>query len=71
MAKLYKLKPIELAISPKELFEDNLNKFINNETIATDKKLIWHQNAIRPADSNKTYNETPLKVNVIDHTQIF
>ena len=34
MAKTYKLTPIELVLSPKEYFEDNLDKFINNETIA-------------------------------------
>jgi len=38
MAKSYKFTPVELALSPKEHFEDNLYKFINNETIADDKK---------------------------------
>jgi hypothetical protein len=36
MAKPYKLTPFELALSPKEHFEDNLDTFINNETIADD-----------------------------------
>ena len=66
MAKPYKLTPIELALSPKEHFEDNLNKFINNETIADDEKLILLQNALRRVDKHKPYRERPLKVNVIE-----
>ena len=38
MAKRYKLMPIELTLSPKEHFEDNLNQFIINETIADNEK---------------------------------
>ena len=66
MAKPYKLTPIELALSPKEHFEDNLDKFINNETIADDEKLILLQNALRRVNKHKPYREKPLKVNVID-----
>jgi hypothetical protein len=36
MAKPYKLPPIKLDLSPKVHFEDNLDTFINNETIADD-----------------------------------
>jgi hypothetical protein len=38
MAKPYKLTPIELTLSPKQYFEDNRDKFINNETIADNEK---------------------------------
>ena len=37
MAKPYKWTPIDLTLSPKEHFEDNLDKFIDYETIADDK----------------------------------
>ena len=67
MAKPYKLTPIELALSPKEHFEDNLDKFINNETIADDEKLILLQNALRRVNKHTPYREKPLKVNVINH----
>ena len=40
MAKTYKFTPTELTLSPKEHYEDNLDKIINNETITDDEKLI-------------------------------
>ena len=40
MAKPYKLTAMELVLSPKEHFENNLSKFINNETIVDQEKLI-------------------------------
>jgi len=39
MVKSYKLTQIELTLSSKEQFEYNLNKFINNETIADYEKI--------------------------------
>jgi len=53
MAEIYKLTALELAVSPKEHFEDNLDKFINNEIIADDEKLILLQNALRCVDTHK------------------
>ena len=41
MAKPYKLTPIELALSPVEHFENNLSKFLDNENIEDDKKLLY------------------------------
>jgi hypothetical protein len=66
MAKPYKLTPIELFLSPKDHFEDNLDKFLNNETIPDDEKLILFQNALRLFNKYKPYREKLLKVNVID-----
>ena len=66
MAKPYKLTPIEFALSLKENFEDNLDKFLNNETISGDEKIILLQNALRRVNKHKPYREKPLKVNVID-----
>ena len=57
MAKPYKLTPIELALSPVEHFEDNLSKFLDNETIDDDKKLILLQDALRRVD--KHYRSKP------------
>ena len=57
MAKPCKLTPIELALPPKEHFEDRHDKFINNETIANDEKLILLQNALRRVDSHKPYHK--------------
>ena len=65
MAKLYKLSPIEHAILPKELFDDNLDKLIKNETIVDDEIFILLQ-ALRRVDRHKTYREKALKVNAID-----
>ena len=39
MANPHKLTPIELVLSPKQHFEGNLSKFINNMTIADNEKL--------------------------------
>ena len=52
------MTPIELSIVPKEHFEDNLDKFINNEAMADD------------VDKHKPYREKPLRVNVIDQAPI-
>ena len=52
--------PIELAISPKKGFKYNLNKFINNKTIANDEKLILFQNALQYVLKHKPYQERPL-----------
>ena len=60
MAKPYKLTPIELALSPVEHFEDNLNKFINDENIADDKKLLLLQDALRRMDKHRPYRERPV-----------
>jgi len=64
MAKSYKLTPIEFALSPKEHFEDNLETFIDNETIDETSMLL--QNVLRRVDKHEPYRERPLKVNVID-----
>ena len=69
-AKPYKPISIKLAISPKEHFEDNLNKLINNEIIADDDKLILLQNALRRVDRHKPYRERPLNVNVLYQKRI-
>ena len=68
MAKPYKSIRIKIAFSSKEHSEDNLDKFINNETIADDEKLIL-QNILRCVDRHEPYRERPLKVNVIDQPQ--
>jgi hypothetical protein len=60
------LTPTEVALSPKEHFEDNLDKSINNETISNNGKLILLRNVFRRVDMHKTYHKKPLKVNVID-----
>jgi hypothetical protein len=60
------LTPIELALSPKQHFEDNLDKFLNNETITDDEKLILLRNALPRVNKHKPYREKPLKINVID-----
>ena len=64
MAKPYKLTPIELALSPVEHFENNLSKFIDNENIEDDKKLLLLQDALRRVDKHKPYRA---KVSGIDH----
>ena len=56
MAKPYKLTPIEVALSPVEHFEDNLSKFIDNENIEDDKKLLLLQDALRREDKPKPYH---------------
>ena len=66
MAKPYKLTPIELALSPVEHFEDNLSKFLDNETIDDDKKLILLQDALRRVDKHKSYRSKPTAAG-IDH----
>jgi hypothetical protein len=67
MAKPYKLTPIELVLSPIEHFEDNLSKFINDENIADDKKLVLLQDALRHVDKHRPYRERPTTVvNVTD-----
>ena len=58
--------PIELALSQKEHFEDSLDKFINNETVADDELLILLLNALQRADKHRPYHERPLKMKVID-----
>ena len=55
MAKPYNLKQIELILSPKKYFEDNFDKFINNETIVDDEKSIWLQNGLRHVYTHKLY----------------
>ena len=67
MIKSYKLIRIELALSPKERFEDNRNKFVRNEIIPNDEKLLLIQSTLRRVDMLKLYHERPLKVNVINH----
>ena len=62
MAKPYKLTPFELVLSPVEHFEDNLSKFINDENIADDKKLLLLQDALRRVDKHKPYRERPATV---------
>ena len=62
MAKPYKLTPFELVLSPIEHFEDNLSKFINDENIADDKKLLLLQDALRRVDKHKPYRERPATV---------
>ena len=64
MAKPYKLTPIELALSPVEHFEDNLSKFIDNENIEDDKKLLLLQDALCRVDKHKPYRA---KASGIDH----
>ena len=45
-----------------EYLEDNLNKFINNETIAEDDKLIFLQNVLWRVEKHKPCHERQLKV---------
>ena len=59
MATPYKLTPIELALSPVEHFENNLSKFIDNENIEDDKKLLLLQDALRRVDKHKPYRSKP------------
>ena len=59
MAKPYKLTPIELALSPVEHFENNLSKFLDNENIEDDKKLLLLQDALRRVDKHRSYRSTP------------
>ena len=59
MAKPYKLTPIELALSPVEHFENNLSKFLDNENIEDDKKLLLLQDALRRVDKHKSYRSKP------------
>ena len=72
MTKLCKLTPIELALSSKEHFEENLNKFINNEITADNKKFILLQNTLWRVDKLNLYRERQLNVHhcVIDHCVI-
>jgi len=66
MAKPHILTPIDPALSSKEPFENNLDKFINNETISDDEKFILLQNALRRVERRKPYPKRPLKKNTID-----
>ena len=56
MANPYKLTPIELVLSPKQQFEGNLSKFINNMTIADNEKLI-----LLRVDRHKPYRDEAAK----------
>ena len=56
MANPYKLTPIELVLSPKQHFEGNLSKFINNMTIADNEKLI-----LLRVDRHKPYRDEAAK----------
>ena len=47
MAKRYSISSIELTLSLKEHFEENLSNFIYSETISDDKKLLLLHDAIR------------------------
>ena len=60
MAKPYKLTPIDLALPRKGHLEDNLDKFINNETILNNENLSLLQNALRCVEKHKLYQEQPL-----------
>ena len=60
------MTPIELALSQKDPFEDNLSKFISNETIADDGESLLLEDTIRQVNMHEPYRETPLKVNVTD-----
>ena len=66
MAKPYKLTPIGLALLAKGHFEDNLNKFINNETMANGEKMLMLQEALQQVYRSKPHRKKPLKVNFID-----
>ena len=48
---------IELVLTSKEHFEDNLDKYINNETIFDDWKLILVKNVLQRVDSYKFYSD--------------
>jgi hypothetical protein len=50
-----------------EHFEDNLSKFIVNENIDDDKRLLLLQDALRRVDKYKPYRARPVNMSVIDH----
>ena len=57
--------PIGHILSPKAYFKDNLNKFINNETIAADEKLIFfkmHFDEWIDINPSMWYNPMPMSL---------
>jgi hypothetical protein len=64
------LTAIEIALSPKEHFEDNISKFILliyfTETITNAEKPLFLLNILRQVDKHKHYRERPLNVCVVD-----